>query len=200
MSVAVRNMLFLLALLGTGCSTSAPITEEPTWYFRVAVPKHYDVWVQYMEFERSGEYAWHQAPGYISCCWRGSYGPRGPGGRLEPFPNYIAIQWFSYAEQKFYQRLISIPEDWLEKMKDPAPYTTSMGTFQAPRDALTFGLAPGGQIVVWIMNQIGNEIEIARLQANEIEGDLSQFEHSTQSYLERSGDYLEEHGVPLEGW
>ncbi|MEX2473633.1 DUF2931 family protein [Marinobacter sp.] len=186
--------------MGAGCSGLTPVEKESAWYFRVAVPKHYDVWVQYMEFELSGEYAWHQAPGFVSCCWRGDHGPRGPGGRLDPFPNYIAIQWFSYAEQKFYQRLMSIPEAWLEKMKEPAPYTTSLGAFEGPRDSLIFGLAPGGEIVVWVMNQIGNEIELARLQANEIEGDPSEFKQTTEGYLERSGDHLEEHGIPKEGW
>jgi hypothetical protein len=119
---------------------------------------------------------------------------------MEPFPNYIGIQWFSFAEQKFYQRLISIPQEWPSLMEVPALYETSLGEFEAPRDTLTLGLAPGGEIVVWIMNQIGNETEIARLQANEIEGEAFRYKTRTKDYLHEHGDYLKEHGIPLDGW
>ncbi|MGM0766869.1 MAG: DUF2931 family protein [Pseudomonadota bacterium] len=200
MRLKVKGSLLLLLLLSTGCSLTPPKTHEITWYFQVAAPKHYDIWVQYMEFEKSGVRAWHQAPGFVSCCWVGEDGPRGPGGRLEPFPNYVAVQWFSYAEQKMYQRLISISPDWRKKMQDRAIYFTSKGKFKAPRNILTFGLAPGGQIVVWAKNQVGNEIELDRLKANEIEGDPAKFEQASENYLERNGNYLEENGIPLEGW
>ncbi|TBW43758.1 DUF2931 family protein [Marinobacter halodurans] len=72
--------------------------------------------------------------------------------------------------------------------------------FSGPRDILTVGLAPGGTIVVWIQNQIGNEIEIARMQANEIEGDPDDYRAATKRYLEANGDYLKKHGVPTTGW
>jgi len=136
----------------------------------------------------------------MGCCWKGPEGPRGVAGRMEPFPNYIGIQWFSFTEQKFYQRLISIPQEWRSLMEVPALYKTSLGEFEAPRDTLTLGLAPGGEIVVWIMNQIGNEIEIARLQANEIEGEAFRYKTRTKDYLNEHGDYLKEHGIPLDGW
>lgn len=119
---------------------------------------------------------------------------------MEPFPDFVAIQWFSFAEQKFYQRLITVKPEWKEKMLEPAAMVTHVDVRMEPRDTLTFGLAPGGEIVVWIMNQVGNEIEIARLQANEIEGDPSNYRVVTEQYLEEHGAYLEKHGVPLSGW
>lgn len=195
-----KGGLVILILLCVGCSATPSKMPDTTWYFQVAAPKHYDIWVQFMEFEKSGVSAWHQAPGFVSCCWVGEGGPRGPGGRLELFPNYVGVQWFSYAEQKIYQRLISIPPDWHNKMQNPATYVTAKGRFEAPRNILTFGLAPGGRIVVWAKNQVGNEIELARLQANEIEGDSSKFEKASVNYFERNGDYLDKHGIPLEGW
>lgn len=198
-----KLILILLFSFGSaGCSTTATSSSDadPS-YFWVAAPRHYDVWVEHLRFERSGEYAWHQAPGGISCCWSGPNGPAGAGGELEPFPNYIGIQWFSFSEQKFYQRLISIPQAWVLKMQETAPHHTHLkGTIQKRRNRLTLGLAPGGQIVIWLMSQIGNEVEIARLQANEIEGDVSSYEVRTEEYLQKNGDYLEEHGIPLKGW
>jgi hypothetical protein len=85
-------------------------------------------------------------------------------------------------------------------MKVPARYATSLGEFYGPRNILTLGLAPGGEIVIWIQNQIGNEIEIARLQANEIEGEAFRYKARTERYLQDNRGYLKQHGVPLEGW
>ena len=119
---------------------------------------------------------------------------------MNPLPDYIGIQWFSFSEQKFYQRLIILPEELREKMLEPATYKTTEGYSQRPRDRLVIGLAPGGTIVLWIMNQIGNEVEVARMQANEIEGDPTQYQKRTKSYLEEHGPYLEKHGIPTEGW
>ena len=119
---------------------------------------------------------------------------------MAPYPDYIGIQWFSLAERVFYQRLISLPMEWKEKMLVPAPYKTSRGIRHGPRNVLILGLAPGGEIVVWIKNQIGNEIEIARLQANEIEGDASVYKARVSDYMEQSGEYLEANGIPLKGW
>ncbi|WP_148864021.1 DUF2931 family protein [Marinobacter fonticola] len=192
---------FLLILVGgliSGCASTPE--NDSTWYVGVAAPKHYSVWVRHFELEASGVRHWRMPIGMVECCWKGPNGPRGSGGSLEPFPDYIGIEWFSFAEQKTYQRLFSLPDGLLEKMRQPATYTTSLGSFQRPRDMLTIGLAPGGTIVLWIKNQIGNEIEVARLQANEVDKDVSPYKVGIENYLEEHGDYLEQHGVPTEGW
>ncbi len=190
--------LTLVIAITTGCASTPEKYND--WLLTVAAPKHYNMWVEHLELEASGIRHWRMPMGGVSCCWQGPRGPSGSGQAMKPFPDYIAIQWFSFAEQKFYQRLFSLPEGLEEKMRVPASYTTSMGTFSRPRDIFTIGLAPGGQIVLWIQNQIGNEIEVARLQANEIEGDVSNYEVGTRNYLKENGDYIKKHGIPTEGW
>lgn len=198
---SIRLLCYLTVLVLAGCATESAPEAETQRYFWVSAPEHYDVWVEHLRFEKSGEYAWHQAPGYVSCCWRGDHGPKGVGGRLTAFPNYIGVQWFSYSEQKFYQRLISVQDEWRVRMTETVPVQTHLhGIVERPRNRLVLGLAPGGTIVVWMMNRMGDEVELGRLQANQIPGDPSQFRQSTASYLERHGDYLLEHGTPLEGW
>lgn len=182
-----------------GCA-SKPDELGTVWYATVAAPTKYEVWVEHWEFEKTGERHWYHPAGTLSCCWKDDHGPRGVMARLDPFPNYVAIQWFSFAEQKFYQKLIAIPPEWKELMEVPAPQKNMDGHRMVPRYNLVFGLAPGGQIVIWIMNQIGNEIEIARKQANEIEGDPSKYAVYTEEYLEEHGDYLEKHGLQLDKW
>lgn len=189
----------LIGIFLQGCASHAG-SSEFTSYVSVAAPQHYKVWVEHFELETSGVRHWRMPIGYVGCCWKGPDGPVGDGGPIEPFPDYIAIQWFAFAEQKFYQRLFSLPEGLEEKMQKHASYQTNMGTYSRPRNILTIGLAPGGQIVLWISNHIGNAIEVARLQANEIEGDASNYEVGTEEYLKQNGDYIEKHGVPTEGW
>lgn len=197
----VLSILLLTSLLLTGCSAVSSEKEDVVkWHFQLATPKHYNVWVEHLELERSGVRHWSHPAGSLGCCWKGPDGPRGITGGMQPFPNFIGIQWFSFAEQAFYQRLISIPDDWQDLMRAPARYVTSLGEFSGPRNILTLGLAPGGEIVVWIKNQIGNEIEIARLQANEIEGEAFRYKTRTKDYLNKHGDYLTEQGIQLDGW
>ncbi|OHY72079.1 hypothetical protein BCA33_19375 [Marinobacter sp. AC-23] len=191
--------LLLITPFVTGC-VSTPKSSNFIGRVSVAAPEHYKVWVEHVELEASGIRHWRMPMGGVSCCWKGPYGPTGSGGSMEPFPDYIAIQWFSFAEQKFYQRLFSLPKGLKERMRKHVTYTTVMGTFSRPRKILTIGLAPGGQIVLWISNRPDNAIEVGRLQANEIEGDVSNYEVGIYNYLEKNGDYIKKHGVPTEGW
>ncbi|ROT93642.1 DUF2931 family protein [Marinobacter sp. R17] len=195
---AIRIICTTLIALLSGCA-SAP-EHDLDAMVSVASPEHYDVVVENFELEASGVRHWQIPLRKVGCCWKGAHGPRGPGGSLTPFPDYIAIQWFSLAEQKHYQRLFSLPKNLQDRMREPASYKTSLGTFERPRDIMTIGLAPGGTIVVWIQNQIGNEIEVARMQANEIEGDPGDYRATTKRYLEENADYLKQHGVPTKGW
>ncbi|KXO07301.1 hypothetical protein J122_3385 [Marinobacter excellens LAMA 842] len=120
---------------------------------------------------------------------------------MDPFPNLIAIHWFSFAEQKYYSIMIDVPPDLQDQMRVPAPNRTQDGEIRhLPRSDLILGLAPGGEVVVWMMSQRTNAVEVMRVQAIEVEGNLNAFKERTKNYLERSGAYLEKHGVPLEGW
>lgn len=192
-------LVFCAFFLASGCAAHKQ-KNDIDWYFQLATPKHYDVWVEHLEFELSGVRHWYHPAGTMSCCWRGPNGPRGIMGSLEPFPNYVGIQWFSLAEQTFYQRLIAVKPEWKARMRENAPIKTSRGIEYGPRNILTFGLAPGGEIVVWIKGQIGNEVEIARLQANEIDGSPEDYEVLVENYMDENREYLELHGIPLTGW
>lgn len=192
------SWLVLAMLVLSGCASWS--SDNESWDITVAAPKHYDIWGIEMFLEKTGERSWRQPVGYVSCCWKGPNGPSGSGARADPFPDLIFLRWFSFAEQKYYAKLIEVPPDLLDRMREPAPFKAYDGLRMSPRHTMTIGLAPGGTVVVWILNQIGNEVEVMRMQATEIEGDPDDFEVGTANYLEQHGDYLEEHGVPTEGW
>lgn len=190
--------IIFISVLVSGCASSPK--EDVPWSIRIATPKHYEVWVEEMHLEKTGERSWRQPIGSVGCCWSGARGPSGKGAGVDPFPELIFLHWFSFAEQKYYVKLIEVPPELQERMREPAPYKTQVDERSGPRHSMVIGLAPGGTVVVWIMNQIGNEIEVMRMQASEGPGSPSDFTERTKGYLKRHGDYLEEHGIPTDGW
>lgn len=196
----LRNIVWLWGVLVlNGCTSWAK--EEIPWYVGVAAPQHYEVWVTNLHLEKSGERSWRIPAGTTGCCWRGPYGPFGTGGEMDPFPNLIGLHWFSFAEQKYYATLIRIPADLQERMRVPARTTTQQGEVRyLPRSDLILGLAPGGEVVAWMMSQRTNAVEVMRISAVEVEGDPEDFSVLTEEYLKEHGAYLQEHGIPLEGW
>ena len=98
----MRRITFMLALLIglmlSGCASGPDSLFKA--YVGVGAPKHYEVWVEHLELEASGIRHWRMPVGSVACCWKGPSGPRGKGGTAQPFPDYIGIRWFSFAEQK----------------------------------------------------------------------------------------------------
>lgn len=199
MNVIKYACYLLCILILAGCTTKED--KDIPWYVGVAAPQHYQMWVINMHLEKSGERSWRVPVGDVSCCWKGDNGPFGTGGAMDPFPNLIGLHWFSFAEQKFYSTLIKIPPELQERMRVPAKTVTQKGNVRLlPRSDLILGLAPGGEVVVWMMSQRSNAVEVMRVPAVEVEGDSGQFQVRSADYMEENGAYLEKHGVPLEGW
>ena len=199
MYIVRKLVLITVCLMFVGCNTVRK--EDIPWYVGVAAPQHYNMWVLDMQLEKSGERSWHVPVGARSCCWKGSFGPFGTGGAMEPFPNFIALHWFSFSEQKYYSTLIRMPLDIQKRMREPVKHFNQNGTTSIkPRSTLVLGLAPGGEVVVWMMSQRSNAVEVMRVPAVEVEGNLDAFKARTEEYLEEHGDYLKVNGVPLDGW
>ncbi|MGO1501560.1 MAG: DUF2931 family protein [Marinobacter sp.] len=200
-----RRLVVLVTVLCTsfllsGCSIAGtPEWDLPVKYrLRVSVPQHYDAWVESLQFEATDERAWWWPIGITSCCWKS---PGRGGGELEPMPDYIHVTWFSFAEQQSYTRLIHVPDpDALrERMEQPAPVQRNGKTINMPRDTLVLGLAPGGTVVLWIMNWAETAIEVARYQAVPFDDDV-RYEGALEAYMEREGDYLKQNGLQLDRW
>ncbi|UQG59984.1 DUF2931 family protein [Marinobacter sp. M3C] len=198
--VMFATILFMSVLSG-GCSVaSTPKWDRPVTYgVRVAVPRHYDAWVKRLRFEATGERAWWWPVGITNCCWKDL--GRG-GGELEPMPDYIHVTWFSFAEQQSYTRLIHIldPDALRERMEQPAPVYKWGKLHNLPRYNLVLGLAPGGTVVLWIMNWGETAIEVGRYKAVKIDTHPEYYEKRTERYLSDNGSYLKEHGLQLDRW
>ncbi|MCK7551486.1 DUF2931 family protein [Marinobacter goseongensis] len=194
------TLFFVYIVSAQGCASPLFYEEDDFRLVTVGAPKHYNIWVLDMFLEKSGERSWRQPIGSVGCCWQGAYGPSGKGSLAQPFPELIWIHWFSLAEQKYYAHMIHVPKDLSVRMREKAPQVTNYDTRLVPRHTMTIGLAPGGTIVMWILNQAGNEIEVMRIQAKPIEGDPSRFQERTKAYMDEHGDYLKTHGLQLDKW
>ena len=201
-----RKLVVLVTVLCTsfllsGCSIAGtPEWDHPVKYrLRVSVPRHYDAWVKPVQFEATGERAWWHPIGITTCCWKAS----GNGNaHLEPMPDYIHITWFSFAEQQSYTRLIHIPdpEALRERMEQPAPVQRNGKAINMPRDTLVLGLAPGGTVVMWIMNWAETAIEVGRYNAVPFDDTKNDYSIWVEDYLKEHREYLNQHGLQLDRW
>jgi len=150
--------------------------------------------------ETSGVRHWRVPIGSLSCCWKSPSG-KGGGGYQIPPPNFFQVRWFSYAERKFYGRLVELPTNLPEMMsrQTPAPPIEGQPLYE-PQDTLVIGLAPGGQIVVWLMNYAKNAEEVLRVQANELDVNVAEYEVWIRDYETEHGKYLKQHGLQLDRW
>ena len=85
-------------------------------------------------------------------------------------------------------------------MKEIAPIERYGKIFEMPRNDLTFGLAPGGTVVVWIMNGAENAIEVGRYSARKIETHPEHYHEITERYQRDSQEYIDKHGIPVDDW
>lgn len=196
--------LCLLILLGCSEQTeSEGPMHGPNSIYRsisIVVPKHYDAWVETLILESvSGDIGWRAPIGIVTCCWED---PSGKNAEWQAMPGLLLIKWFSFAEQQSYRALIRLENarEIEEKMKEVASFERYGEIVDRPRYNLVFGLAPGGTVVVWIMNSAENAIEVGRYEAIKIETHPEHYREITERYNRDSGEYIRKHGVPLEGW
>lgn len=205
--MGIKNLVVSFCVLVLlGCSDQSESEgpaygPDPTYRsISVVVPQHYDAWVETFILESvSGEIGWRAPIGIVSCCWKE---PSGGNAEWQAMPGLVLIKWFSFAEQQSYRALIQLENarEIEEKMKEIAPIERYGKTFEMPRNDLTFGLAPGGTVVVWIMNGAENAIEVGRYKAKPFNNEKSDYSQWVDEYMEKEGDYLRQNGIKLDGW
>lgn len=205
--MGIKNLaVSLCVLMLLGCSdqteSKGPMHGPNSVYrsISVVVPKHYDAWVETLILESvSGDIGWRAPIGIVTCCWED---PSGKNAEWQAMPGLVLIKWFSFAEQQSYRALIRLENarEIEEKMKEVASFERYGEIVERPRYNLVFGLAPGGTVVVWIMNRAENAIEVGRYEAVPYNNEESDYSKWVDEYMEREGEYLKESGIKLDGW
>lgn len=205
--MSIKNLAVgLCVLMLLGCSeqteSEGPMPGPNSTYRSIGVvaPEHYDVWVEKFFIESlSEDIGWRRHFGMVSCCWKS---PPLSGAEWQTTPELFLIRWFSFAEQQSYEAVIKLEnaDEIVEKMKEVAPFESYGEIAERPRDTLVLGLAPGGTVVIWIMNRGENAIEVGRYKARPFNNEKSDYSQWVDEYLEEEGRYLKEHGIKLDGW
>ena len=120
-------------------------------------------------------------------------------------PVRIYVRWQSVVEPQTYQGWIEIPESARQVMRaalrkdcQQFPETASILKIASVR----LGLAPGGVVQIWVLDECMHPVKVARGQA-EIEPKGPALGLSGGSYFpqsEASKRYVEQYGIPYGSW
>lgn len=89
------------------------------------------------------------------------------GEDYKPLPVKLDITWFSYMEDKFYSGSFDLPYDKILSLFKEGFVSRLTGEHKT-YDTIMVGLAPGGEISVWLMAE-GLVLEVAAFRAEEAE-------------------------------
>lgn len=110
------------------------------------------------------------------------------GGRVQPLPRRLAVEWVSFAEGehgKAYQINTAIDYEKMEALFDKG-YELQQHTGKPNKkktfDTVVAGFAPGGVVIVWVEGG-GRMIEIGRYQGYEVTTKDSNLDPETQKLL-----------------
>ena len=118
-------------------------------------------------FKRFDGQTFHVPSGYyIAGSWGASGTAEVSGDEHQPAPDSLYLQWFSYAEDKFYEGHFQLPQrrmyDWLK-----AGWYNNDKRKTDTYDELTVCLVPGGVAVVWLGGDQMKQL-VGRYQAQAI--------------------------------
>ncbi|VVO98059.1 DUF2931 family protein [Pseudomonas sp. B21128] len=120
-------------------------------------------------------------------------------------PVRIYVRWQSLVEPQTYQGWIEIPESARQVMRNALTKECSSvpdTTFLPKRASVRLGLAPGGIVQVWALDECRRAIKVARAQV-EIEPKGPDLGLSGGTYYplqDASKLYVEKYGIPYGSW
>lgn len=179
------TFIILFSFLAVACSS------EPREYdFAVSVaggPQGWPVWVEDITFDGT----WSARGGSL----RGGYDHIPPGGGVvgispKPAPSTVHARWFSYRTQTFYEVILSLPEDFDEKLRewyqdyplDDYNHTLIVG-FSGKGEALAWWEAFCNTCNYDRSHDFSTPL-IDNVQAEEVEGDPSGYRLQTQELVD----------------
>lgn len=214
--IALLGALFL-----SGCQTADPLSakNDPKahwWSLEFIGPNYMTGWVESSVVEDiNGQFFDHGSggvigngnPGYTTETARGWVG--GVGGNTRAvvgadLPKRIFVRWQSVVEPRTYRAWVEIPEE-ARQIMHTSTYRRCPETPERTARymaGLYLGLAPGGVVQVWVVNNCGYAVRVARDKA-EIEPLGPHLGKSGGYYYpqtEASKRYVEKHGVPYGSW
>ncbi len=98
----------------------------------------------------------------------------GVGDEQQPAPSRLALSWFAYAENKFYEGDFELPHDRLLALLQQGTWDVAKQQ-PAPYNELVVCVIPKGGVVVWLAG--GNQVLLGRFQGHEVFPSAATFQH-----------------------
>ncbi|MFJ2390589.1 DUF2931 family protein [Pseudomonas koreensis] len=214
----MRTLWILLgAFLMSGCQASGHSDPDAgPWALGFVTPYAMDGWVEdsatvdvkgnfYRRIGSGGAFGGRKNGADGARGWT----VRGAGSEREvlyaKLPVRIYVRWQSLVEPQTYQGWIEIPESARQVMRKAltkgCPSIPNMDAVPK-RASVLFGLAPGGIVQVWVMDECLRPVKVVRAQV-EIEPKGPELGLSGGSYFpmqEYSKRYVEKYGIPFGSW
>lgn len=212
---------FLGALLVCGCQTLDSLSAENDakarwWSLEFIGPNYMTGWVESSVVEDiDGQFFDHGSggvigngnPGHATEAARGWIG--GVGGNIRAvvgadLPKRVFVRWQSVVEPQTYRAWVEIPEAAREIMHTSVNRRCPATPERSARymASMYLGLAPGGVVQVWVMNNCGYAVAVARGKG-EIEPLGPHLGKSKGHYYPQSDAskrYVEKYGIPYGSW
>lgn len=131
------------------------------------------------------------------------------GNDLKPIPEKLMISWFSFTEDKFYSGTFDLPYEKIKSLFEEG-FIDPVNGKKITYSEIIVGLAPEGEISVWLSGRITTEI--GNFQAKEVNTDwvsvINNPDISRKDYIqiildEELGDklaYLDKRDIPHSPW
>jgi len=132
------------------------------------------------------------------------------GDNLKPIPDKLVISWFSFAEDKFYSGTFDLPYEKIKFLFEKG-YTDPVDGKKTTYNMIMVGLAPEGEISVWLSGAIVTEISNFQAKETNIEWEqlianpnISRKDYITAILTDEIGEskqaYLEKRNIPHSSW
>lgn len=219
----MRALIIVLGLfLVAGCQAVEPLTgkndpKNPWWSLSFVEPFYMTVWVEDTAVEDIDGNVFHRTGGGTAAGGEpenGTESARGWSDKISSstrgvvgadLPKRIYVRWQSIVEPQTYRAWVDIPEEARRilhaSVNERCP--------ARPEDTVNYrakvylGLAPGGIVQVWVLDNCMKSIKVARAQA-EIEplGPSQGKNEGRYAYpvSPESKRYIEQFGIPYGSW
>lgn len=150
----------------SGCQNRRYMKEpEFEWNTYWDADENYPMELVFGSMDCSGGKGGHpMRPGYSKGPWGADN--HTAGGHSKMLPNKLHLKWYSFVEDKSYQGSFDLPYDMLVEMFQRTYLRHRLKDYWY-NDRFIVGLAPGGQVYLWVGGLGKNQVFVAKFQAEE---------------------------------
>ncbi|AIM37519.1 hypothetical protein KO02_13075 [Sphingobacterium sp. ML3W] len=126
-------------------------------------------------------------------------------------PDSVHVTWYSVVENSFYKLNVALDKEKITNLfKNGFEAKNHNGLFHGTYDEITLGLAPGGDVALWVGSNWGKAIEVSfykaqKMDSVQIEPDRRQVIQEELASIRKSNEWVEQvltadNPIPYDKW